>query len=57
MTFINKPVFWLIVNCIAIKLGYEDHGYNKFTFIMIKILFNVWSKMTYIESSHGFKVF
>jgi len=42
------------VHC-TVKLGYNDHGYNKFTLITNKIMSRFWSQMTgYKDIFHGY---
>jgi hypothetical protein len=39
----------------VVKLGYNDHGYNKFTLILNKIMSHFWSQMTgYKDIFHGY---
>jgi len=42
-------------NDVTIKLGYNDHGYKKITFITNKIMSHFWSQITgYKDSFHGY---
>ena len=43
-TYVNVCACSFFVN--TMNLGYNDHGYNEFTFITKTFLFNFWSQIT-----------
>jgi len=42
----NYKLFEIFLFLSTVKLGYNDHGYNEFTFIANKTVPIFWSKMT-----------
>ena len=47
---LDKCTFRKHVLGTTVKPGYNDHGYNKFTFITNQILLNFWSQMITLQN-------